>query len=246
MVFGRGPECDGQPIGAEYAILPPVECVPAKNYDPSTNPRLDCTLAPYCIKHSDCKAAPYGHCVGAITRLCDYGIVPEPCEQDSDCSALPSGSCSPLEHDTRCYPDGHCDVPARRCAYPPQACELDSDCNAVASGKCALLMVESQCKYDNCQTDADCDQGTASTASVCLCSVNTQTNRCVPNDCLGAEGCSPGYTCRAATDCSGDLVGMHCTTPNDTCTLSRVCPSNLCEFVTDRWQCRPEACPSNL
>jgi hypothetical protein len=227
--------CQPVALGPEYVVQPTITCT----LDPAyANVVYQCSVAPYCTSHEQCRERPYGLCLGTAYSMCSYpGTATRvSCASDGDCSALPGGACT-REDSINCYPTGRCDpAGAQFCTYPDQSCRTDAECRAAPGGHCSKSIFLTSCEYLPCLADADCGANAR-----CLC-VPGISVRCVPADCYSDGDCPAGHECRLQSTCFDNAY--HCATDTDSCRSNADCgPPLACMFMNAHWQCADPHCP---
>jgi len=124
------------------------------------------------------------------------------------------------------------------CGSDGRACEPGASCvDFYGNGFCGCLA--------QCTQDADCGPG-----EVCACAsavpgsvMLTDTNRCVPADCITSGDCSGARECRMSREGCGWIEGLYCTTIADDCGSEQDCAPSWCRYdeVEELWTCEPGA-----
>jgi hypothetical protein len=239
--------CAEQPIGQDYRVIPPLECIERRDEEGRSTLIRDCAIADYCTTAADCTAQPRGVCTGSMNDACVYPSVEQgaPCARDTDCNALSAGACTPrIEGGGQlCYPTGECSVtPMQGCTYPAllQPCVRDEDCTAAPGGSCQRTISFARCAYNECDVGSDCGP-----AARCEC---FGVRQCIPASCFADSECEAGHRCEPtlALVC-GNLnapVGYHCHSAADECQSDADCGNLSCVFDPEvsRWACRDNFC----
>jgi hypothetical protein len=234
IIQHAGYGCPPQRIAQEFRVLPAVGCYPRAG----AATVYDCDVGPFCLRHADCTAQPFGRCRGSNYAECVYPMANTTCSTALDCTAVPNGFCDAVPPTgTLCYPTGRCETSQPRCRYPAEDCTSDADCTTVAGGTCQKLIVLVRCGYQDCMVDADCGQGMR-----CPCATYGNGSVCVPADCHSDSDCGDGQTCRLELGCNRRVIAHHCSTALDTCRTNEDCGVNYCVFKGS-WQCEAKLCP---
>ena len=231
--------CDGAVVGPEYMVQPLLVC--SHEYSLEGGTRADpsyvvCSVAPYCMHHSECTAQPFGRCEGSPSVGCRYPY--EPCTTDADCVSAPNGSCPAYTEERRCESADRCWPIQPECQYPSAAvvCVTDADCNQRPGGECVWSILFARCAYDECASDSDC-----TAEQHCAC--RDDQRRCYSAECRSDADCASGQSCQASDFCH-HLRGFYCTTPGDGCRSDDDCDDGRCEYDGTTFRCTSVACPT--
>ncbi|MCD6414810.1 MAG: carboxypeptidase regulatory-like domain-containing protein [Candidatus Diapherotrites archaeon] len=218
----------------------------------------DCYLGTECSSPEDCSDNNSCTLDECRNGYCYYSTITE-CKSDDDCCP---GNCD-YKSDSDCEQ-----------VQPTKKCEKNSDCNDWDSctidecnddGKCVNTQITSciggdgccpgGCSYpgdsdcNQCESDADCDDGNSCTQNICSHNKEDDAKRCVYMpiiECINDDGCCP-ETCfyNNDNDCSPNkcLTYADCN-DDDSCTIDK-CSSGECVHE-DITECNPGdgCCPS--
>lgn len=152
------------------------------------------------------------------------GCGPFQCQRSEDCTLRPGGHCFAAQNKFCDYPD-HSPFNARWC-------HEDADCDDEPDGHCVLMVLSSSCRYDECETDAECAQGKR-------CGCDGLAFACLPAECVNDRDCGSGQRCIAYGEC-GRGLGFRCTTPRDSCFSDADCVGQKlpnCARVSSSFAC---------
>jgi len=144
-------------------------------------------------------------------------------------------------------------VPPECSDYPEAACHSHEDCTEGPNGRCTVGVWGTQdcgCTYDECFTDADCDED-----ELCGCGeaepfANHFNNMCISAACRTDGDCEEGYCFAVPYYCDAPssqddlwIQGFACATADDECRNHEVCACGdelarcMPESHGDPWTC---------
>lgn len=114
------------------------------------------------------------------------------------------------------------------------SCSKDADCKDGKNGRCGPNGRRWGCSYDECRTDAECEN-----KGVCECrTTDKAANKCKAGNCRTDADCKGTYCSPSLGSCGHmfGTVGFFCHTPKDECNDDDDCPGKIpdsCRYIPE-------------